>query len=122
MIMRNIFTSPQRTEQAHEGQGHIHVSRPMLSSDFVGPWHFVEYAVLVPGTSIGLHRHGQDEELYFILEGEGVMTVNSEQRRVSKGDLILNPPGGAHSLVNDSERDVHLLVIEVGLTTQVNNP
>jgi len=118
MIACNAFTAEWQEEQAHGGQGRVRVSRPLVSSDFVGPWHFVDYAVLPPGTSIGLHRHNQDEELYFILEGEGLMTVNDERCRVTKGDLILNPPGGIHGLVNDSDRDLHLLVIEVGLEGQ----
>lgn len=43
------------------------------------------------------------------------MTVNEEQQRVVKGDLILNPPGGTHGLSNDSDRDLCILVIEVGV-------
>jgi mannose-6-phosphate isomerase-like protein (cupin superfamily) len=115
MILRNIFAADQREEQAHGGIGQVSVSRPLVSSDFVGPWHFVDYAVLPPGSTIGLHRHGEDEELYFILEGEGAMTVDGERRRVRPGDLILNSPGGTHGLENDSDQELGVLVIEVGL-------
>ncbi|MFQ6100138.1 MAG: cupin domain-containing protein [Anaerolineae bacterium] len=115
MIVRSILAADQREEQVHGGKGQVSISRPLVSPDFVGPWHFVDYAVLPPGSSIGLHRHGEDEELYFILEGEGVMTVDGERRRVSRGDLILNRPGGTHGLENDSDSELSILVIEVGL-------
>jgi len=113
MLIKNIFTSNKERKKAHGGDGLIEVSRPFCHSDFKGPWHFVDYAVLPPGTSIGLHTHGNNEELYFILEGEGVMTVNDEQRTVVKGDLILNPPGATHGLENPSNKNLRVLVIEV---------
>jgi mannose-6-phosphate isomerase-like protein (cupin superfamily) len=113
MIVKNIYTSAKEKKRVHEGEGLIEVSRPFIHSDFKGPWHFVDYAVLPPGTSIGLHTHSDNEELYCILEGEGVMTVNGEQRRVFKGDLILNPPGGTHGLENQSTKNLSILVIEV---------
>ncbi|MDI6792720.1 MAG: cupin domain-containing protein [bacterium] len=42
-----------------------------------------------PNSSIGLHKHEENEEMYFILEGRGIMTVNNEEMEVSTGDLIL---------------------------------
>lgn len=115
MIVRNIFATNRREERAHGGEGQVSVCRSLIASDFVGPWHFVDYAVLPPGSSIGLHRHGEDEELYFILEGGGLMTVDGERRRVRRGDLILNRPGGIHGLENVSDQRLSILVIEVGL-------
>lgn len=115
MRARNIFTSAATEQPAHGGVGTVRVSRPLVADDFVGTWHFVDYAVLPPGSSIGRHRHGADEELYLILEGEGLMTVDGEEHRVGKGDLILNRPGGEHGLVNDGDGDLAIFVVEVGL-------
>ena len=52
---------------AHGGDGEILFHRPFEASAFEGPWNFVDYAVLPPGTSIGLHTHESDEELYLVL-------------------------------------------------------
>jgi quercetin dioxygenase-like cupin family protein len=35
---------------------------------------------LQQGCSIGFHEHGQEEELYYILEGEGVFTETGRRR------------------------------------------
>jgi len=120
VIVRSILVANREDVQAHGGEGKVSVSRPLVASDFVGPWHFVDYAMLPPGSSIGQHRHGKDEELYFILEGEGTMTVDGERRRVRRGDLILNRPSGVHGLENDSDRELTVLVIEVGLCKEEN--
>ena len=66
-----------------------------------------------PGTSIGYHQHGENEELYVILEGSGTMTVNGETSKVQAGDVIVNKPGWSHGLENTSETTIKLLVFEV---------
>lgn len=71
--------------------------------------------VIPPGSTIGYHRHGDNEEMYILLEGEGLMTIAGEEVTVGKGDMILNPAGGEHGLVNNSSADIDLLVIQVGI-------
>jgi mannose-6-phosphate isomerase-like protein (cupin superfamily) len=44
------------------------------------------------------HYHKLSEEFYFILEGEGTMEINGEQRMVQSGDAILIPPGAWHQI------------------------
>ncbi len=113
MIIRNVFAGERAEEQAHDGNGLVEVYRAMTSSDFVCPWNFVAYAVLPPSATIGLHRHEDEEELFFVLEGEGLVTIDEEQQRVVKGDLILTPLGGTHGMINNSSQNMALLVIEV---------
>lgn len=98
---------------AHGGVGEILCQRPFDSEDFTGPWNFVDYAVLPPGTSIGLHTHGDDEELYLVLEGRGTMRLDDREFEVEAGSLILNRPGGSHGLRNDGDVPLRLFVVEV---------
>ena len=115
MKTRNIYKWPHTFKSAHDGNGNVRISRILSSNDFVGPWNFVDFAVLKPDTSIGLHRHENNEEMYVILQGSCILTANGEQKRLSKGDIFVNPPFGTHGLINDSEDDLHLLVVEVGM-------
>ncbi len=98
---------------AHEGRGEVLVFRPFAKGDFMSRCHFIDYAVLPPGTSIGVHRHSNDnEEVYFICHGRGEMQVDRETIEVTKGDVIINRPGGLHGLQNVGRDDLHLFVIE----------
>jgi mannose-6-phosphate isomerase-like protein (cupin superfamily) len=99
--------------KAHRGEGMIRFSRVWEASTFRGPWEFVDYAELPPGSSIGEHTHGNNEELYIILEGEGVMRLDGHEFRVRKGSLIRNRPGGTHGLRNDRPSPLKVLVVEV---------
>ena len=53
--------------------------------------------VLRPGSAIGYHLQKEDE-IYYILQGKGEMTMNGERFEVSAGDAILTRPGSSHGL------------------------
>jgi mannose-6-phosphate isomerase-like protein (cupin superfamily) len=57
-------------------------------------------ARLPPGSSTMAHRHGMTEEIYYVLEGEGLMRLGDESRRVGPGDAIAIPPGTLHQIAN----------------------
>jgi mannose-6-phosphate isomerase-like protein (cupin superfamily) len=59
-------------------------------------------AVLQPGGEQRPHRH-LPEQVYFILEGRGLMTVGNETQPVGPGDCIFIPSGQPHGLKNDGE-------------------
>lgn len=57
-------------------------------------------ARLVAGGSTTPHHHVKTEEIYYILEGEGLMRLGKLVRRVSAGDAIAIPPGAVHQITN----------------------
>lgn len=115
MIKNYLTTDKQTQESSHAGKGPVELYEIWAKADFDSNIDFIDRVVIPPGSSVGYHRHGDNEEMYIVLGGNARMTIDGEQRRVSTGDMILNPAGGAHGLVNDSERDIDLLVLQVGL-------
>lgn len=57
-------------------------------------------AVIQPGGEQRIHSH-RPEQVYFILEGTGLMTVGDEAQRVGPGDCVFIPTDQAHGLKND---------------------
>jgi mannose-6-phosphate isomerase-like protein (cupin superfamily) len=114
MNIKNFLTSElEPMENCHEGVGTLkHVSL-FTNSEFGTNIRFINYTILPPGTTIGLHEHGDDEEMYIILEGNGIMTVDEEKREVHAGDIVVNRPFGTHGLENNSNEDLKILVMEV---------
>jgi mannose-6-phosphate isomerase-like protein (cupin superfamily) len=53
--------------------------------------------VLRPGSAIGYHLQKEDE-IYYVLEGKGEMTMNGKTFPVSAGDAILTRPGSSHGI------------------------
>lgn len=55
-----------------------------------------------PGGRQRLHHH-EAEQVYFILDGGGEMTVGQETAPVGPGDCVFIPGGAPHGLVNSGE-------------------
>ena len=67
--------------------------------------------VLPAGKSVGRHYHLETEEVYYILSGEGRITVGSESRDVASGDAIFIPRRSAHTLENTGQTPMTILLV-----------
>ncbi len=65
--------------------------------------------VVAPGKSaFPFHSHRVNEEMFFVLEGQGEVRIGDERHPVRRGDVIACPPGGpdsAHQMVNTSDSE-----------------
>ena len=52
------------------------------------------------------HNHPGQEEVYFFVQGTGIMIVDEEHFRVQGGDIILVPDGAFHRMINDGEMNL----------------
>ena len=67
--------------------------------------------VLPPGSAVGRHHHVETEEVYYIIQGSGQMTVGSETRPVETGDAIFIPRGSTHTLENTGHEPMTILLV-----------
>ena len=112
-MIRNFISCEKITDDnSHGGEGRIEIQKVFKREDFNGAWDFALRVVMPPNSSMGLHEHGNDEEMYIILRGQGLMTMDGKEKKVEKGDMILNQPYGKHGLLNDSNQDIELLIIQ----------
>lgn len=64
-----------------------------------------------PGRSSDPHSHERTEEIYFILEGTGVVEVDSASFDVALWDSVHIPPGSVHTVRNTGTQTLRLLAI-----------
>lgn len=60
------------------------------------------------------HSHRVNEEMFFIIDGEGEVRIGDKTYPIKKGDFIAHPPGGpetAHQIVNTSEGELRYLAV-----------
>jgi uncharacterized cupin superfamily protein len=60
------------------------------------------------------HNHHINEEMFFVLEGEGEVRIGEEKLPIKKGDFICCPPGGyelAHQIINTSQSELRYLAV-----------
>ncbi|HLJ56527.1 MAG TPA: cupin domain-containing protein [Chthonomonadaceae bacterium] len=57
-------------------------------------------ATIAAGGRTIAHFHPNTEEIYYIMDGEGAMAIDGEQRHVRQGDAIAIPAGRRHQIRN----------------------
>jgi mannose-6-phosphate isomerase-like protein (cupin superfamily) len=64
-----------------------------------------------PGIKNNPHSHEDLETIYFIVEGEGWVTVGEEQELLKKGDLVFIPKNTKHQVANRGKGSLALLEV-----------
>ncbi|NTI17606.1 cupin domain-containing protein [Agrobacterium rhizogenes] len=68
-------------------------------------------AEIAPGSgALQPHRHEQPE-IYFILEGTGILTVDGRETAVTAGTAVFIPGNAEHGIRNDSNVNVKLFYV-----------
>jgi uncharacterized cupin superfamily protein len=65
------------------------------------------------------HNHRVNEEMFFVLEGEGEVRIGKETFPIKRGDVIAHPPGGpetAHQIVNTSKAELKYLAVSTRMS------
>ncbi|MCX6091175.1 MAG: cupin domain-containing protein [Atribacterota bacterium] len=124
MIKRGRKDVPQTTvDQCHDGVGTIKVRQllgiepqlpgvPGFPDDFDSTIRFMHETTLPVGTSIGFHDHRGNEELYYVLDGKGEMTVDDQTAIMEPGDVCLTKSGSKHTFRNVGNIDLKIVVLE----------
>jgi quercetin dioxygenase-like cupin family protein len=88
-----------------------------LSKELVGPSNTgtdrVDFRIsrYAPAAYVEEHVHSVQEQIYYVLEGEGVLTTNGEPRLMESHDYVYVPPGVRHSFSNTGTKGLVFLVI-----------
>jgi mannose-6-phosphate isomerase-like protein (cupin superfamily) len=64
---------------------------------------------LKPGSGIGYHEQKEDE-VYYVLSGKGVMTLDDKPVDVGPGAAILTRPGSSHGLKQVGNEDLVIII------------
>lgn len=54
-------------------------------------------------TNVEAHFHKRTTEIYYVLDGQGVVQLNGEEHRVRKGSFMHIPPGVVHSFTGQAK-------------------
>jgi mannose-6-phosphate isomerase-like protein (cupin superfamily) len=85
----------------------------MLVNASAGGARHVDYRIssYQPKGHVAAHSHKVQEQIYHILEGEGLMQLDGTTRVVRRHDIIFIPPGTVHALHNTGFQDLIFIVV-----------
>jgi mannose-6-phosphate isomerase-like protein (cupin superfamily) len=79
------------------------------------PGYRVKRIVVHPGKRLSLQKHAHRREHWVVVQGEGLLTLNDEQRRLTTGDHCIIETGDVHRIANDGEAYLVIVETQMGL-------
>ncbi len=110
---RALLGERQTLKSYRGGTGSVKYRRALDPTVFLTNWAYVDHLVIAPGASEGLHRHPYLGEVYYVISGNGVVTVNQESATIRPGDGVPIRPDEAHAVSNSGADDLELMIIGV---------
>jgi mannose-6-phosphate isomerase-like protein (cupin superfamily) len=71
----------------------------------------VAHAIIEPGRASLPHKLKNSVEIYYIIEGEGRMHIDTESSEVEPGDAIYIPPGSSQWIENTAKVNLKFLCV-----------
>jgi uncharacterized cupin superfamily protein len=106
-------------EQNGEHKHSFELQRSTISSPFStnGKLEVYFYTILPGKVNYPYHYHTANEEVFYIMSGQGTLKTPEGEKNVSEGDVIVMPAheNGAHQLINTSNSP--LVYLEVKTST-----
>ena len=108
-LIRNIAEVQWEDLPAHLGGAY---SKFLVHPDTTASQH-VDYRISCyqPRAYVELHAHKIQEQVYHVLEGEGLMVLGATRQVVRRHDVIFIPPGVEHSINNTGLGDLVFIVV-----------
>ncbi len=100
--------------------GKVQRRRALGPSVFYSPWSYVDHELIAPGGDTGTTNLADLSEAYYVISGEGSVTVNGETVAIKKGDAIPVDLGQAKSF-KAGAAPLELMIIGVARDMAVKN-
>lgn len=113
MTMRLDRELLQEEQSMYGGAGTVQYRRALGPTVFKSPWAFVDHLLLPPGTSVGNHLHRGVAEFYYVMNGEGSITVRNETATIRPGDAVPVNLNEAHSIANNGNQPLELMIVGI---------
>jgi len=108
-VVHNIAEVPWNEFPGHFGGA---LSKPLVRPETAGSTR-MDYRISTyrPMAYVQLHTHEVQEQVYHVLDGEGMMEIDGERRVVRRHDVIFIPPGVEHGITNCGLGDLTFIVV-----------
>jgi len=111
MVIKEKEMLTEIVEKAHSGRGFTQIKHLIPQDKLPANASMFSIATLQAESSIGVHTHLNESEVYYILSGKGVIEDNGRNIPVKAGDSHLCCKGSEHGIVNDNDEPLVFLVV-----------
>ncbi len=106
-IYQNYWIPPEPSGRpSHEGVGSLKSAFGRVDFDYFNTKWTASFMVVPVGASIGYHKHYTNEEHYFIVKGQGRVTVDDVTMPQKPGDCTFCGVNSSHGIYNNGSEDI----------------
>ncbi|MFH1759921.1 MAG: cupin domain-containing protein [bacterium] len=106
----NEMTSETRMNM-REGKGPVEIKHYFKEGDIKAKCRLCAELTLPPGSSIGIHPHKSEDEVFIILKGSGITDDGFGEMEIKEGDTTLTRSGESHSIRNNGSENLLIAAI-----------
>ncbi|KHC91433.1 hypothetical protein Mc24_05150 [Thermotoga sp. Mc24] len=111
MVIRSSDVKVEKVLSMRGGKGEVEMTHLLSKEIMHNKARLFAKMKLSPGSSVGLHKHEGEFEIYYILSGEGVFHDNGKDVPIKAGDVCFTDSGESHSIENTGDTDLEFLAV-----------
>lgn len=113
MIRRNGTYEVDVRNEMRGGKGSVRIEHFWSKGEMKGKTRLFAKLTLEPGSSIGFHEHGGEEEIFVVLRGAARMLDGDEAVVLQPGDTILTGDGAGHAVESVGSEPLEMVAVIV---------
>ena len=78
------------------------------------PDHKVKRIVVYPGKRLSLQKHQKRSEHWFVVSGQGIVTLDGQRLNKKCGESVNIPCGSSHRIENTGTVDLNFIEVQTG--------